>query len=179
MAVLGGCRQTASAVTFVDAPASLTAVGGTQKITLNWSDVFGEIGYEIERSPTGIDDWTQLGSVSSDQTTYIDSGLAPKTTYYYRVRGYNISGYGEFSPVSGATTSKFGVELPSSDPTPPPTPIVLNPPPLPAPPIRDPELTTLSGEKSTRRRLVASPIAVDSVFTDPLGGPVLAAEVTR
>jgi V8-like Glu-specific endopeptidase len=98
----GNYSPVANAFTFVLAP-SLAATGSLNKIVLNWSDVNGEDGYEIQRSPTGSGGWNSLVTVGADQTTYSDTGLTTGATYYYRVRGFNAAGYGEFSSVAGAT----------------------------------------------------------------------------
>jgi titin len=97
----------ANTTTFVAAPTNLVALGQLQKIALSWTDLFGELGYDVERSPNGVDSWIPLASVGANTTTYTDSGLGTSVTFYYRVRGHNAAGKGAFSSVASATTSSF------------------------------------------------------------------------
>ncbi len=66
------------------APVLLSATGSATSVDLAWSDVDGESGYQIERSPDGTS-WAQLGTTGQGVTSYVDNGLASATTYYYRV----------------------------------------------------------------------------------------------
>jgi V8-like Glu-specific endopeptidase len=116
----GDYSPTDSAFTYVAAPASLTAIGKWKMITLNWSNVLGETGYKIERSPNGVNGWTQIATVGANVTKYTNTGLSDGTTYFYRVRGYNAAGNGAFSPVDSATTWEFAlVGFSPSPPSPP------------------------------------------------------------
>ena len=76
-----------SATTTGDAsnvPVLISATGSATSVELSWSDVDGELGYWIQRSPDGTN-WSPLGTNGQGVTTYVDSGLASATTYYYRV----------------------------------------------------------------------------------------------
>lgn len=73
-------------------PAGLTSTRTADSITLNWSNVAGETGYKIERSPDGSTGWTQVGTTGADVTSFTDSGLTESTPYHYRVRASNASG---------------------------------------------------------------------------------------
>ncbi|MDQ3986403.1 MAG: S8 family serine peptidase [Actinomycetota bacterium] len=88
------------------APGALTArtVSSTQ-IDLSWGDVADESGYRVQRSPNGVDSWTQIGSVGAGVTTFSNSGLSPSTTYHYRVVAYNSAGDSVPSNVASATTA--------------------------------------------------------------------------
>lgn len=73
-----------------ETPASLTAAtASTTQINLSWTNVQGETGYEVERSPDGTNNWTRIATPAADVTTYPDSGLPINTTFYYRVRAVN------------------------------------------------------------------------------------------
>ncbi|MAT42221.1 MAG: hypothetical protein CL609_07765 [Anaerolineaceae bacterium] len=79
-----------------------TTISDTE-IDLSWSGASGAEGYKIERSENGSN-WTQIDTTTSDLTTYADIGLAPNTTYWYRVRAYNTDSDSDFTPgVSGTT----------------------------------------------------------------------------
>jgi titin len=87
----------------IETPSGLTAVviSATQ-IDLSWTDNSGsEDGFKIERtSGSSSAEYT----VAQNVTSFSDTGLAPNTTYNYRVRAYagaDISGY---SNTAGATT---------------------------------------------------------------------------
>jgi hypothetical protein len=82
---------------------SATAVSSSQ-INLSWSDVAGEAGFKVERSPDGSTGWTQIGTTAAGVLTYSDTGLTASTTYYYRVRATNSGGDGPYSAVASATT---------------------------------------------------------------------------
>jgi hypothetical protein len=88
------------------APINLSATAAsTSQINLTWTGSAGATGYLIERSLTGTSGWTQIASTSAPTTSFQDTGLAPGTTYFYRVRatGGNVdSGY---SNVANATTN--------------------------------------------------------------------------
>ena len=88
------------------APATLSAkVLSSSQIQLTWSNVSGEDGYWIERSRDGKT-WTRVAVTAADVTTFTDSGLSARTTYYYRVQAYNTAGASAYSPVAKATTLK-------------------------------------------------------------------------
>ena len=96
-----------SATTTVDtstAPVLISATGSATSIDLEWSDVDGELGYRIERSPDGTSGWTGIGTTGQGVTSYTDAGLASATTYYYRVVAVTSDGESPPSTVQSATT---------------------------------------------------------------------------
>jgi glucose/arabinose dehydrogenase/fibronectin type 3 domain-containing protein len=97
-------------------PAGLTAnASGTSQVGLSWSPSTDNIvvaGYRVERCQgTGCTNFAEVGTPTA--TGYTDTGLAPSTTYRYRVRAVdpsgNLSGY---SAIAEATTA-------AAPPTPP------------------------------------------------------------
>ena len=109
----------ASATTFdlpPTAPSSLSAAAPNEgQIDLAWTDNSGnEAGFAIERSPNGSDSWQEIAIVADNATTYTDTGLAPGTTFYYRVSAYNTSGSSGFSNTASATTAEVPPESPSN-----------------------------------------------------------------
>ena len=84
-----------------------TVVQGSppRTVTLAWSDgSSNEAGFKIERSPDGTTNWTQIGTTGAGALTYADIGVAPLTTYYYRVRAYNAASNSAYSNVVSVTT---------------------------------------------------------------------------
>jgi titin len=74
-----------------------------QSITIAWDDnSTTETGFRIERSLDGTTNWTQIGTTGGSVTVYRDTGLAPSTTYYYRVRAYTSTENSDYSNVAGA-----------------------------------------------------------------------------
>jgi hypothetical protein len=80
------------------------------KIHVAWSDVAGEDGYRVERSRNGASQWMAVASTEPDVTTFVDAGLTPGTTYFYRVFATAPEGDSPPSDVVSATT----VVLPST-----------------------------------------------------------------
>ena len=80
-----------------------TAVAPNQ-IKLSWTDnSTDETGFKVERSLDGSN-FTQIAQLSANTTSYLNTGLFPDTSYYYRVRAYKIPGGSAPSNVAGATT---------------------------------------------------------------------------
>jgi serine protease AprX len=89
-----------------DAPSGLTATArSSTQIDLAWTDVAGETSYRIEKSSDGLGAWTQVGTAVENATAYVDSGLTPGTTYYYRVVAANSVGDSSPSNVASARTA--------------------------------------------------------------------------
>ena len=100
-----------------NAPGRLTAQArGTSVIELRWtrpssSGTSPVTGYQIQRSSTGTGGWRDLeDDTGNTRTTYQDdTGLAPNTTRYYRVRAISRAGPGAWSNVAHATTDDLTV----------------------------------------------------------------------
>jgi subtilisin family serine protease len=82
-----------------------TPVSRTQ-INLKWANTyFGQIGFRIERQQ-GAGSFTQVADISTNTTSYADTGLLASTPYNYRVRAYSIvdNHLSNYSDVATATT---------------------------------------------------------------------------
>jgi Fibronectin type III domain len=93
--------------TTVDTPAApvlISATGSATSVDLTWSDVDGELGYRIERSPDGTSGWTPIGTTGQGVTSFTDTGLVSATTYYYRVVAVTSDSESPPSTVLSATT---------------------------------------------------------------------------
>jgi glucose/arabinose dehydrogenase/predicted phage tail protein len=103
------------------APATLTAtVISSTRIDLTWSaasDNVAVTGYRVERcSGSTCTNFAQIATRTP--LNFANTGLAPGTTYRYRVRAADAAGnLGLYSPIATATTT---------DPTPPSAPATLN-----------------------------------------------------
>ena len=106
--VYSGYSNVSSATTGAPpaAPANLVAtVLGADSIRLNWSDLASdEQYYRVERSIDG-GNFTQVAVVLANTTTWTNTGLAPATTYHYRVRASTGSVYSGYSNTVAATTA--------------------------------------------------------------------------
>jgi hypothetical protein len=96
----GGAPSTVTA-----APANLAATGtSTNTIHLSWSDVSGETGFVVQRSPDGQTGWTGVATIPAGQTSFDDTGLASGTTYFYQIIATNAAGPSAASNVASAAT---------------------------------------------------------------------------
>jgi hypothetical protein len=83
-----------------NAPTMTLIKGGPGRVTLGWTDnASDEDGYKVYRG-TSSGSLSLVATLSANTTSYTDTGLARKTTYYYKVCAYNTYGEGctsEFS----------------------------------------------------------------------------------
>jgi hypothetical protein len=97
------CYAIASAT--LNPPTGVNAyAASSSQINLSWTAPSGANvkGYNVDRSTSSLFSSVTTFSVSS--TTFNDSGLAPSTTYYYRVRATSTSGESAISATVSATT---------------------------------------------------------------------------
>ncbi|HEX3052505.1 MAG TPA: fibronectin type III domain-containing protein, partial [Aggregatilineaceae bacterium] len=101
----------------LSAPDALQADAVSQiQINLSWSDPNpDESNYLVERSPDGVNNWTQIGVVGANTIQYTDSGLTCNTPYYYRVRAFRADDY-EYSPFSNKVGTLTQACTPSTGP---------------------------------------------------------------
>ena len=86
------------------APASLTATPlSNSQIYVTWNLSTGATSYSLERSLDGNTGWTVLSNTGSN--LFNDSGLAPGSTVYYRVKATNANGSSAYLANVSATTS--------------------------------------------------------------------------
>lgn len=88
-------------------PSGVSALAtGSTTITVSWTDVSGETGYRVERSPNGTTGWIDVsGVLATDSTSFGDAGLAASTIYHYRVFAANALGNSDSSAVVNSTTT--------------------------------------------------------------------------
>src|SRR5262245_4885101 len=91
------------------APANLDATAlSRSQIRLRWQDNGGtEDGFRVERCQgVGCTTFTEIGVVSHDVTTYVDSGLLRNTAYTYRIRAFNAGGTSAYSNTATGKTRR-------------------------------------------------------------------------
>lgn len=98
MVIVGCDNQQNNAVP--DAPGNLQySVVSSSQINLTWNDNSdNEYGFEIEQSQDNVD-YTTIGSVPENTTTYDVTGLSEEDDYYFRVLAYNDYGNSEYSNI--------------------------------------------------------------------------------
>lgn len=79
-------------------------------VKLSWAADPSANAYEIVRSNTQDGTYTSIAFVAGGETnTYLDTKVADKTTYFYKIRSYRIESwtdvYGEYSSPVSVTTS--------------------------------------------------------------------------
>jgi hypothetical protein len=104
---IGGDEYNSGTVTIPTAPSSLVATANSSsQITINWTDnSTNEISFIVERSLSSSSGFAQVATVGSNVTSYVNTGLASGTTYYYRVAATNSAGTSFYSNVANATTT--------------------------------------------------------------------------
>ena len=87
-------------------PTRLTATADSpSRIKLAWQDnSANEIEFRVQRQIDGLSDWVEIGTTAANVTTYTDTGLAPTTTYGYRIRALVRALASGFSNEARATT---------------------------------------------------------------------------
>lgn len=108
------CRRLLPPANFT-APSGLTSqlVSQTYAV-LSWQDnTSDETAFYLERSPNGLTNWTEIGTIHANATKYWVTDLACNSTNYYRVRA--LRGDGQFSNASNILTV---TTQPCSQPTP-------------------------------------------------------------
>jgi hypothetical protein len=88
-------------------PTGLNAVAvDPYHVNMTWTDnANNELGYDIERcTGVGCTNFARIDGVGANIAAYPDSGLAPNTTYSYRVIAYNMGGNSAPSNIATVTT---------------------------------------------------------------------------
>ena len=93
-----------SSTLYPSAPTDLTAtVVSPTRVDLSWTDnCYQETGFSVERSPDGMSEWVQIGTVKANVTSYSDIDVVPESAYYYRVQAYNDLDVSAYSNVAAA-----------------------------------------------------------------------------
>jgi Fibronectin type III domain len=89
------------------APTGLAARAlSTSQISLTWKDnSTDETGFTIQRSLDGLS-FSSLTTVGANSTSFVDTGLAKNTKYFYRVQSFNNVATSAFSNTTSATTMR-------------------------------------------------------------------------
>jgi hypothetical protein len=75
----------------------------SNEVRLTWIDTAdNEQGFAIDRKLAG-GSWAELGRAGANVEVYSDITVVPASTYVYRIRGYNESGYSAYAAESSVT----------------------------------------------------------------------------
>jgi fibronectin type 3 domain-containing protein len=85
------------------APTTLTAAAeSSSQIRVSWGAVQSVENYNVYRASSYSGVYTKVGNTAN--TLFIDNGLIPNTTYYYKIASVNPNGEGPMSDSISATT---------------------------------------------------------------------------
>ena len=87
-------------------PANLTATISNAAVALTWSAANGAVSYIVSRSTTSGGPYTDIATGVA-ATSYLDTGLANATTYYYVVAAINANGVSSNSVEVSATPTEM------------------------------------------------------------------------
>ena len=101
-------HDTTNACTGPAAPSDLTVTGASvDQVDLSWTDNSGnEDGFIVWRSLNGATNWTQVGTVGANVTSFSDTTVVAGTTYFYRVNGFIGAAYSAYSETVSATAAR-------------------------------------------------------------------------
>lgn len=82
---------------------------GTKNVTVRWNKISGASGYEVYMSTAQNGKYVNIKTITNGSTvSYINTNLANKKTYYYKVRAYRLVGgkkvYSSYSVVQSVKT---------------------------------------------------------------------------
>lgn len=87
------------------------AVNQPLNLTLDWNDVFGTTGYKVLLSTDSLFNTTLLDTTITASQIVVRSGLlSGSSVYHWRVRGFNVGGFGPWSVTWKFTTQIIGIE---------------------------------------------------------------------
>ena len=92
-------------VTTPTAPASVTATGGANQVSISWSAVSGATSYNIYYATTTGVTKTSGTKITNAANPYVQTSLAVGTTYYYIVTAVNSAGESAASTQASAATN--------------------------------------------------------------------------
>ena len=98
------------------APSNLSAAANSSsQINLTWSDnATDETGYIVERSTTSGSGFASIATLGANATSFVNTGLAANTTYFYRIRASNGAGNSAASNEASATTQAASANPPAA-----------------------------------------------------------------
>ncbi len=110
---IGGFTAVKTAYTKPAAPVGLTAAAqSSSSIKLTWTAVTGATKYYVYRSASATGTFAKVGEATV--ATYMNTGLAANTTYYYKVSAVNAGGEGVQSAAASAKTLAPGLPAPGN-----------------------------------------------------------------
>lgn len=100
------------------APSGMTLTNiAYNQVTTSWNDnATNESGFKVERSVDGVG-FTEIASLGIGSQAFTDLSVAPRSTYYYRVRAFNSSGVSAYSNTVNLTTPDVPPPPPSAPAT--------------------------------------------------------------
>ena len=97
--------EPAPTVDAIDPPQQLTADAiSPDQIHLNWEASVGAENCQVYRSTFESGGYVLVGIVPGSETQYLDTGLSPDTTYYYRLMATGGGQTSDWSNTAHATT---------------------------------------------------------------------------
>jgi len=106
--------NTAEGLTLPGVPGSVTVtVVSATRLDIGWTDTNPQpAAVRVERAPSG-GGFIEVGQVQAGISTFADVGRAANTTYQYRLRASNASGFSGYTDVASGTTLPLAPTAPS------------------------------------------------------------------